>query len=297
MVMELPVQRRILTMSKEQGLFTVAENEQLEKEIICVAEEEALGLPEKQEPSTLPIFRDAPAKVPPQEEEYRMEMPAGSEKAAPAADDEKPKGWRNTKDAKEFMDFLKAEMARIPNMSTARGNQSLMERSLGQWKALDSHCSHALRGDYDGVIDVNELDKARRFIETVIDQLEDALEGISKMKKSRKQQRRRGEDELDGLTKEATAPHFNGFQMVITPFQRAIVGSLINGTVAGGRNLEELYSEATKKYKMDDREQLEILAILADFGYPIFKDRLRVGEDEDPSRDSGFGEWSSSYQA
>jgi hypothetical protein len=277
--------------NKEQGLFTVAENEQLEKEIICVAEEGALDLPSQQEPDTS-VFPEAPAESPPQEEKYRMKLP---EKEVPAADDDKPKGWRNTKNVKEFMEFLQTEMERIPNMSAARGNQSLMERSLGQWKALDGHCSHALRGDYDSTLDVEGLDKARRFIESTIDQLEDALHGMSKVKKTRKQQRRRGEDAIDGMTKEATAPHFSGFQMVITPFQRAIVGSLINGTVSGGRNMEELYTDAAKKYKMDNREQLEILAILADFGYPIFKDRLRVGEDEDPSRDKGFGEWQSQY--
>jgi len=278
-------------MSKEQELFAVAENEQLEREIICVAEEGALDIPEKKE-EQLPIFPEAPVEPP--NNEYKVTLP--QQQDAPA-DDQKPKGWRNTKDVKEFMDFLQVEMARIPDMSKARGNQSLMERSLGQWKSLDGHCSHALRGDYDGTLDVDRLDKARKFIETVVDQLEDALHGMSSMRKTRRQQRRRGEDVLDGMTKEATAPHFNGIQMVITPFQRAIVGSLINGTVSGGRNMEELYSEATKKYKMDDREQLEILAILADFGYPIFKDRLRVGDSEDPSRDEGFGEWQSAYNA
>jgi hypothetical protein len=173
-----------------------------------------------------------------------------------------------------------------------------MERSLGQWKALDGHCSQALRGDYEGTLEVDSLDKTRRFIETTIDALEDALHAMTDMKKSRKnQRRRRGENELDSLTKEATAPHFNGFQMIITPFQRAIVGSMINGKVSGGRNMEELYAEAKKKYSLNDREELEILAILADFGYPIFKDRLRLGDNEDPSRDEGFGEWMSSYHA
>ena len=72
---------------------------------------------------------------------------------------------------------------------------------------------------------------------------------------------------------------------------------MINGKVSGGRNMEELYAEAKKKYSLNDREELEILAILADFGYPIFKDRLRLGDKEDPSRDEGFGEWQSQYHA
>jgi len=263
-------------MSKEEGLFTVAEDEKLEKEIISVAEEE------------LKVEGDVPHTEP----TYRVQTP---HQESPASD--KPKSYRETKDVKQFMDFLKSEMARIPAFEAARGNQSLMERSLGQWKSLDGHCSQALRGDYDGTIDVETLDKARQFIESTIDALEDALHAMTEMKRSRKKQRRRRGEADHDMTKEATAPHFSGFQMVITPFQRAIVGSLINGKVSGGRNMEELYEEATKKYKLNDREQLEILAILADFGYPIFKDRLRVGDSEDPSRAEGFGEWQSQYQA
>jgi hypothetical protein len=265
-------------MSKEQGLFTVAEDEKLEREIISVAEGE-LGLPEGSMPQAEPA--------------YRVETP--QQAADPVSEDDK--GYRETKDVKRFMEFLKSEMARIPPFETARGTQSLMERSLGQWKALDGHCSQALRGDYEGTLDVDAMDKARKFIETTIDALEDALHALSETKRSRKKQRRRRGDADFDLTKEATAPHFSGFQMVITPFQRAIVGSLINGKVSGGRNMEELYVEAAKKYKLNDREELEILAILADFGYPIFKDRLRLGDDQDPSRAEGFGEWQSQYTA
>ena len=269
-------------MSKEQGLFTVAEDEKLEREIISVAEGE-LGLPE--------------GDAPPAEPAYRVETPQQAADPATSEVKDKPKGYLESKDVKQFMKWLSGKMSEIPAFETARTSQSLMERSLGQWKALDGHCSQALRGDFDGVLDTAQLDKARQFIETTIDALEDALHAMSETKRSRKKQRRRrGEADLE-LTKEATAPHFNGFQMVITPFQRAIVGSLINGKVSGGRNMEELYVEAAKKYKLNDREELEILAILADFGYPIFKDRLRLGDDEDPSRAEGFGEWQSQYQA
>ena len=107
--------------------------------------------------------------------------------------------------------------------------------------------------------------------------------------------RRRAEDEHEGeLTKEAGTA---SFQMVITPFQRAISGSLINGVVSGGRNMEELWADAKKKYNMNDREELEILQVIADMGYPEFKDRLRLGENNDPTREEGFGEWSSQYYA
>jgi hypothetical protein len=73
---------------------------------------------------------------------------------------------------------------------------------------------------------------------------------------------------------------------------------MINGVVSGGRNMDELWKEAKEKYEMNSREELEILQIMADMGYPEFRDRLRVGEkDGDPSREKGFGEWASNYYA
>jgi len=67
--------------------------------------------------------------------------------------------------------------------------------------------------------------------------------------------------------------------------------------VSGGRNIEELYAAAKDKYKIDDREELAIFQILADMGYPTFKDRLRFGDDQDPRRTSDHGEWQSQYYA
>ena len=253
-------------MTKEEGLFTVSEDEKLEKEIISIAEEE-----------------------------YQMTFEEPVQQSYV-----KDESWLDNKDVSKFVQFLQEQMSKIPTLQQAQGNLSKMENALARWKKLDNYCSEALRGDFHATLDADDIDKKRQIIETNMDNLQDGIDSIHAMKQTRRQQRRqhrRRADEDFDITKEATAPHFNGFQMVITPFQRAIVGALINGKVSGGRNIEELWKDVKEKYKMDDREELEILQILADFGYPEFKDRLRVGENEDPTRDSGFGEWSSQYYA
>lgn len=253
-------------MTKEEGLFTVSEDEKLEKEIISIAEEE-----------------------------YQMTFEEPVQQSYV-----KDESWLDNKDVSKFVQFLQEQMSKIPTLQQAQGNLSKMENALARWKKLDNYCSEALRGDFHATLDADDIDKKRQIIETNMDNLQDGIDSIHAMKQTRRQQRRqhrRRADEDFDITKEATAPRFNGFQMVITPFQRAIVGALINGKVSGGRNIEELWKDVKEKYKMDDREELEILQILADFGYPEFKDRLRVGENEDPSRDSGFGEWSSQYYA
>lgn len=256
-------------MSKEKGLFTISENDKLEKEIISVAEEEYQM-----------VFEEQPV----QQQQQQV----------------KDKNWLETKDISQFVQFLDEQMSKIPTLQHAQGNLSKMENALARWKKLNNYCSEALRSDFHATLDADEVDRKRQIIENNMDNLQDGIDSIHQMKQTRRQQRRqhrRRADEDFEITKEGTAPHFNGFQMVITPFQRAIVGALINGKVSGGRNIEELWEDAKKKYKMDEREELEILQVLADFGYPEFKDRLRIGEDEDPSRDSGFGEWNSQYYA
>lgn len=101
----------------------------------------------------------------------------------------------------------------------------------------------------------------------------------------------------EGLKKEAATPHFEGLQYQISAFERALVGTLINATVSGGRNLEELFDKLEKKYKLDSREVLAVRQVLADMGYPVFKDRARIDEDEDPTDPDEPREWQTQYHA
>lgn len=283
-------------MANEQGLFTVAE-EDFEKELFVVAEEEEE--PKKPVPPEFPheIPRSPLPVRPPQVEQIPVQ-PQPPEKMPVRPGQEQPKqdadDWRNSKDVEKFTQFLYNEMQRIGKPAQWR-TQTEKERGLGQLKRLNHYISEALRNDYDSHLDVSKIDQARNMVERYIDEAEMAIEGIRNMRKQRKQMRR-GEQEND-ITKEATAPHFNGLQVNISAFERAICGALINGKIAGGRNIEELYTEAKKKYGFNPREELAILQILADFGYPIFADRLRLGENNDPTRTEGWGEWSSQYYA
>lgn len=269
-------------MAKEEGLFTVAEDEKLEQEIITVAEGDV--------PEFQMEFSEIGNNEQPEQQAQEQQV------------QEEPKSWLQSKKVEQFVQFLDEQIAKIPTVQHAQGNLSKMENAAARWKKLNNYCSEAMRSDFDGVLDVDDIDKKRQQIEFNMDALQDAIDSLHAMKQTRRQQRRQhrrraDEDFDDTMTKEATAPHFTGFQMVVTPFQRAIVGALINGKVSGGRNIEELWSEAKEKYKMDAREELEVLQLLADMGYPEFKDRLRLGDDENPSRKDGFGEWASNYYA
>jgi len=280
-------------MAKEEGIFTVAEDEQIydgsARELISVAEGD-LELPIP--PNVFP----PPPKTQPAGEQKPQIMPAGKEQPKQMANEG---GWRNTKEPKHFTQFLMDDLARIPKPNTTRGNQALMERTLGQYNKLNNYVSQALREDYDDVLDANHVDKARKFIEQCIDELEMGLESLDSLKKNRKKMRRHSEDEMgDGLVKEANTPTFTGIQVQISEFESSIVRALINGVVSGGRNMDELYEKAKKKYDFTPREEVAIFQILNDFGYPTFQDRLRIGDEKvDTSKSEEGGEWTANYHA
>lgn len=199
--------------------------------------------------------------------------------------------WIHTQKAEDFPNFLLLEIKRIKPPQACVGNKSEIERALAQNKKLDSYISKALQSDYDEKLDAKGIDNLRKKIENSIEQLENMLHGIDEIRKNRKRMKRRGEENCN-LVKEAGVARVNYF---ITAFQRAITGAIINGKVSNGNNLEELYAKAKKKYNINDREELEIFQILADMGYPVFKDRLRIDEDQNPTK--GLGEWQKQYYA
>ena len=47
----------------------------------------------------------------------------------------------------------------------------------------------------------------------------------------------------------------------------------INGAVSAGHDIEDLFDRQVKAYKLDDREQAEVMQLLSDMGYPMRRDR------------------------
>lgn len=96
------------------------------------------------------------------------------------------------------------------------------------------------------------------------------------------------------LTKEAGTAKLT---LVMTPFERAITGAIVNSFVSQGKNPEETYAELKKKYKFTDRDELSIQQVLADMGYPMLKDRGRVGDSSEQLNKGKGVEFSTQYNA
>ncbi len=78
----------------------------------------------------------------------------------------------------------------------------------------------------------------------------------------------------------------------MTPFERAISGIIINSVISAGNPLEDVYKKLKKKYDITDREELAIMQLVTDMGFPIFKDRgtysVKDGEEDDDAQGMDF---------
>lgn len=70
----------------------------------------------------------------------------------------------------------------------------------------------------------------------------------------------------------------------------------INGTVSAGHDIEWLYDQQCKKYKLDDREQAEVRQLLWDMGYPMREDRGFFPSDDLEVWDSDNNDWAANYR-
>lgn len=234
-------------------------------------------------------------------------------------EEEKDTDWPNDRDHSKFIVYLRDKMKKVPRHSgrTVPG----CERAISYLKSLDSEISQAMKSDLEGVIDEQECDSYRVMIMDGVQKLEDHVKRLRKNASLGYRLVAKGEcnkcgsgspmwldaeagEEVclncnasagqdESLTKEAATPVINVY---ITPFERAIVGTMINSKVQAGRNIEETYNHLKNTYNFSPREELAIQQLVADYGYPVFKDRGRLNQKFDHSAGDGI-EFQTNYYA
>lgn len=258
------------------------------------------------------------------EEDDQPAMVPGSEVMFVEEDErqveEKQTDWANDKDPKQFVAYVKYKLTKIPKHSgeTIPG----CERAKAFLKSLDSEISKAMRMDLDGIIDETEIDTIRKQIEDMVDRLDKQIKKLKGTKKADLKVRLVSEGHCpkcdsnapmwhdvatdtmicmscdssaseDGLEKTAATPVINVY---VSAFERAIVGTMVNSKVSAGRNIEETYERLKNKYNFTPREELAIQQLVADYGYPVYKDRGLLNEPSDPASGDGV-DWQTNYYA
>ena len=80
-----------------------------------------------------------------------------------------------------------------------------------------------------------------------------------------------------GLVKEANTPRI---QLVMSAFERAITGMIVNAVVSQGKQVEDVYAELKKAYKFTERDELSIQQILLDMGYNTARNFMGMPHDK-----------------
>lgn len=193
-------------------------------------------------------------------------------------EEQRPGSWLEDQDPRDFTNYLADKLNKIPSHS---GNSTVgCERAINYLSLLNREISQAIRKDPDGVIPLDFLEQARDYIENGIGNLKERIRQLNKSGLSKAAQEANA-----NFTKEAHIPRID---YVMTPFERAVSGIIINAVVSGGKPFDDVYAALKKKYDLSGREELAVKQLVMDMGYPIYKDRGTIGEGKTPEDGHGM---------
>lgn len=215
------------------------------------------------------------------------------------------KSWEKDKDVSKFMDYISQMYpTKIPKHDGT--SPIACDLAINFLNKLLSEISVAIKKDdpYNPVLPVVDLDNIKVKIMTDVivlenhkkkleDKISDQLSSKMKKKANVTDSDISAEDiEMvydnillkEAMQKRAFTPKL---QVVVSPFERAIAGIIINSVVAGGKPFEDVFDFLREKYKLDKRDELAIMQIIMDSGFPIFKDRGTISSDDDS--DDSYG--------
>jgi len=208
--------------------------------------------------------------------------------------------WAEDRDTSKFIDYLREAYEGIPKHN---GNSiSGCERALVYLNGLNREVSEAVRKDTSNNLDqhLDEIEDYRVKIIQGMVALKNRIGELKKKIRGEGAQRKRSDDQSDDLTKEGSfdkTATTAQIQLVMTPFERAITGIIVNSVVSAGHPFEEVYDYLKEKFDLTPREELAVLQIIMDMGYPIFKDRGTIGGDATGDKDGHGVDFIKNYLA
>lgn len=145
-----------------------------------------------------------------------------------------------------------------------------MKRTVAAMKRAISDMERAVVQDFSGKINIAELEKIRVAMEDGIERLQAVIDKKYAKKKANRD---------DEIIKEARTAHFQGWVMAVSPLIMRCAQVCVNGSVAAGHDIEKLFSDQVKLYKLSDRDQAELMTVLEHMNYPLRQDRLSLPGD------------------
>lgn len=244
-------------------------------------------------PETLGLAGPDPEPVIEVTEEDTKKDKSEAEDADPAKAAKDAKWDWSSRGAKGFIAWVKERCDDVPKHSGY--DTAGLERAIAYLERLDNEVSKAMRLDIDGELDANQVEKVRAIIDNGIERLHDRLDKVKSSKK--KTRKKKAGDYSDGFQKEAQKiTGVQGVFVTVPLLISRIARVCINGMVSGGHDIEDLYSRQVKFYKLNDREQAEVMQLLADMGYAVRQDRGFSPEEQPEVDDTNGMDFGANYK-
>lgn len=218
-----------------------------------------------------------------------------SEKSSDKKSSKKNEKWDwESKGASGFISWVKDRLDNVPKHSGM--DTAGLERAISYLEKIDSEISKAMRLDLDGDLDANKIEEVRSTIDEGLERLQERLSKIKKSKKGGKKKVAL-QYEQDGFIKEAQKiTGVQGVYVTVPLLVSRIARVCINGMVSAGHDIEDLFKRQASFYKLNDREQAEVMQLLSDMGYPLRQDRGFMPEDALEVSDSNGMDWAINYR-
>lgn len=185
---------------------------------------------------------------------------------------------------KNFLPWLSEKMQNVP---THNGRETAgLERAISYLDRLNKEISRAVRSDIKNELDVSKCEKARDEIHNGIKRLKERLTKINDSKYSDPKKKKKAGEESYQLVKEAGTPRIVGISVTVPLFISSIARTCINSMVSGGKDIEDVFEKLAKKFDLTKREQLELVQLLDDMGYAMYRPRGYLLDEDIYSHDS-----------
>lgn len=231
------------------------------------------------------------------QDDIEVEEPNEIEVEAPEEieiEEKNPWDWHSLGHSR-FLDWLKDMITNVPKHSGK--DTTGLEKAIAYFEAVDKEITKAMRADYKNEIDSAKAEEARAEIESGLERLIDRLEKVKATKYKRHSKKTKKANEDFGLIKEAQkATHVGGIVVVVPLFISRLARVCINGMVSAGHDIETTFDKLNKKYKLTNREQVELIQLIEDMGYQVRRDRgFDIDEDIDTSSSDNM-DWAANYR-
>jgi hypothetical protein len=201
--------------------------------------------------------------------------------------------WRwDGRDGNTFVVWVKDRFSCVPRHSGY--DTAGLERAISYLQRLDAEISKSMRNDLDGVLDATIVEKIRKQIKDGIDKLEDRLDKVIDKAKKKKKNASLNKPFIKEAQK---ITGIKGLYVSVPLLASRIARIIINGSISGGHDMEDMFVKLSKKYKLNDREKAEVMEVLFNMGLPLKMDRgYLLDEEFDPTSSDNF-DYAANYSA